>query len=143
MEGEHVVSVHNGKALDVYQGKDLETQEVIVGGKTAGLNQKWRVVYLKDFKEQTKGFNKEFGLFINRPFFFVNMLPMERVLAAHGTNLVIKGYNRDDKSQQFTFNYRKKAIMSLHPSYKAMSLTIQSKGTAKSMILEAANSRWY
>jgi hypothetical protein len=70
-------------------------------------------------------------------------MPMERVLAAHGQNLAIKSYNRDDKGQQFIFNYRKKAIMSLHPSYKAMSLTIQSKGKAKNMILEAANSRWY
>lgn len=71
------------------------------------------------------------------------MMPMERVLAAAGTNLVIKSYNRDDKTQQFTFDYKKKAIMSLHPSYKTMSLTIQSKGATRNMVLEEANSRWW
>ena len=71
------------------------------------------------------------------------MLPMNRVLAAHGTNLVIKNYNRDDKAQQFVFNQKKKAILSNHPSYKRYSLSIQSRGRSSNLALEVSYTRWW
>jgi hypothetical protein len=58
-------------ALDVYQGKDVEAQKVIVWKKHNGANQRWRVVYVdKSKKEATSGFSKEWGFYINRPLYF-------------------------------------------------------------------------
>jgi hypothetical protein len=53
--GEHFVNfIKTNKALDVYQGKDVEGQQVIVWNKHNGWNQRWRVIYTdKSTKERS------------------------------------------------------------------------------------------
>jgi hypothetical protein len=68
-----------GLAVDVWYGKDLQNQNVIVWSKHEGYNQKWTIEYSKTTKTITKtstGFgksmyNKSYGLYTNRPFHIV------------------------------------------------------------------------
>jgi hypothetical protein len=53
LEGEHVINVKSGKALDVYGGQDKEMQNVINWPKHNGNNQKWKVVFCDSFKHAT------------------------------------------------------------------------------------------
>lgn len=53
LEGEHVINVKSGKALDVYGGQDAEMQNVIQWVKHNGNNQKWKVVFCDSFKHAT------------------------------------------------------------------------------------------
>jgi hypothetical protein len=79
--GQHFINFRNKKALDVYQNKDIEGQKVIVWKRHNGWNQRWRVVYVKNAKkERTSGFDKEYGFYIMRPFYFRSRLPMQRVM---------------------------------------------------------------
>lgn len=67
------MNVHNKKVFDVYGGKDLEAQNVISYRRHNGANQRWRIVYVdKKSKAPTKGLNKSFGFYINRPFYLIN-----------------------------------------------------------------------
>lgn len=68
LEGAHIINAR-GKALDVFEGKDLENQKVIAYNKHNGANQKWKIVYLKDAKPMsTKGISSYSNLYIARPF---------------------------------------------------------------------------
>jgi hypothetical protein len=81
----------NNKVLDVSGGKDEEGQAVIVWNRNGKgtVNQRWKIVYLDQAaKTRTKGFNKEFGFHINRPFYIRSRLPMKRVAECHGANNV-------------------------------------------------------
>jgi hypothetical protein len=64
-------------------------QAVQVHGNNGGKNQQWNVVYLDEMKaDPKKGLNKDFGFHINRPFYMVSKLPMNRVAECHGANNV-------------------------------------------------------
>jgi hypothetical protein len=67
--------------IDVVQGKDKEGQPVQVHGRHDGASQRWKILYLDEkAKTETKGLNEEFGFYINRPFYLVSELPMNRVV---------------------------------------------------------------
>ena len=75
------VNPTNNKVLDVYQRKDEEGHVVKVwaknGDNKTNANQRWKVIYLDQAKKtRTKGFNKEFGFHINRPFYIRSRMPM-------------------------------------------------------------------
>lgn len=65
----YLINVQTNKVMDVSGGKDAEAQKVIMWNKHNGANQRWRIVYVDQFKEQNKGLIEEFGLFANRPFY--------------------------------------------------------------------------
>lgn len=65
----YLINPATNKVMDVSGGKDAETQKVIMWNKHNGANQRWRIVYVDQFKEQNKGLIEEFGLFANRPFY--------------------------------------------------------------------------
>jgi len=65
----YLINVKTNKVMDVSGGKDAEAQKVIMWNKHNGANQRWRIVYVDQFKEQNKGLIEEFGLFANRPFY--------------------------------------------------------------------------
>jgi len=90
-EGGLFVNVQNKKVFDAQDGKDAEGQYVTLLDKTGKASQKWSVVYSDEVKVQTKGVNKEFGWEINRPFYIVSKMWMNRVITVTGgSNLVIK-----------------------------------------------------
>jgi len=52
----------------------------------------------KAAKTETKGLNEEFGFHINRPFYIVSELPMNRVVEMlGGTNVVLKRWRKNAK----------------------------------------------
>ena len=82
-------------------------------------NQRWRILYVdKKPKAMTKGLNRNFGFYINRPFYIRSKLPMRRVIEiVGGRNLVIKRLYRNRKAQQFRFAQKSKTIVSVqYPS---------------------------
>jgi hypothetical protein len=67
-------------------------------------HQKWNIIYTHKIVEKTKGFNKVFGFFINRPFVIISKLPMNRVITKHGGHLLISTLGKKDKRQEFVFD---------------------------------------
>jgi hypothetical protein len=110
-DGAHIVNARNGLALDVAGNKDAEMQSVIVHPKHNGANQKWRIVYCHNIKDRTKGMNKQFGFFINRPFYLESQLALNRVLTNYGNaHQVIQTLNRNDIRQLYFFDEVSKTI---------------------------------
>jgi len=111
-ESPFLVNFDDQRVLDVSGNKDVEGQAVIVNKRHGGANQRWRVVYLdKADAIQSKGLNKDFGFHINRPFYFVSELPMNRVIEMHGNaNLWLKRWRNNVKAQQFYFDGVSKTI---------------------------------
>lgn len=80
----------NNKAIEVTGSKDEEGANVSVNDKTDKPNQGWNVIYLDQApNEQTSGLNKDFGFYINRPFYIVSDLPMHRVIEVIGSKSLI------------------------------------------------------
>jgi len=84
----YIINVKTNKAFDVSGGKDVEAQKVIMWNKHNGANQRWRIVYVDQFKEQTKGLIEDFGFFANKPFYIRSRLPMKRMAECQGNHLV-------------------------------------------------------
>jgi len=81
VQGEYFVNPTNNQVLDVTSSKDEEGQAVGVANrnnkKGGAENQRWQIIYVdKADKIRTKGFNKEFGFHINRPFYIRSRMPM-------------------------------------------------------------------
>jgi outer membrane receptor for Fe3+-dicitrate len=82
----YIINVKTNKVFDVSGGKDAEAQKVIMYNKHNGANQRWRIVYVDQFKEQTKGLIEEFGLYANRPFYIRSQLPNKRMAECQGNH---------------------------------------------------------
>lgn len=89
----------NHKVIEVVGSIDIEGSNVGVGlntaseseNKTAAANQKWTVVYVdKAEATMTEGLDKNFGFYINRPFYIVSRMPLRRVIeVVEGQYLVL------------------------------------------------------
>jgi hypothetical protein len=92
--GDNIVN-EKGKVLDVTGNKDNENSLVIAWNKHNGLNQQWDIIYCDTWKGWTKKgeLNKDFGFFVERPFYIVSELPQHRYIDVIGTNTVIKTPN--------------------------------------------------
>jgi hypothetical protein len=78
-------------------------------------------------KIQKKGFNKEFGLDIERPFFIVSKMAMNRVVEAHGaTHLKLNTLKTTNKAQQFFLDDKTQTIASF--AWKGFAMTIPTSG---------------
>jgi hypothetical protein len=98
--GEHFLNFINKKALTVDQNKDVEGQKVIVWKKHNGWNQRWRVVYVDSAKkERTKGYDSEYGFYINRLMYFRSRMPMQRVAEAVSSYVRLRRYTASRKRQ--------------------------------------------
>jgi len=91
-EADNIVNIQNQKVLDVAGGKDAEGQKVLVWALHNGLNQRWKILYLDNKEEeQDKGWDKDYGLFRNRPFFIKSRMKTGRVIEVlNNKNIVIK-----------------------------------------------------
>jgi hypothetical protein len=106
-------NVKNNKVLDVAGGKDAEATNVQVWKKNGSKAQKWKLTYTTDLKIQKKGLNKEFGLEIERPFYIVSKMWLERVVECVGaSNLVLKTLRKNNKGQQFYLDDKTQTIQS-------------------------------
>lgn len=130
--------------MDVSGNKDNEGQQVIVHTRHNGANQRWNIVYLKDHgKDATKGYNKDFGMYINRPFYLVSRQPFRRVMECVGANnAVMKRWVKNRSSQQFFFDEKTKTVRS--QQWKNYALEIQSNGGSNNArFTSGINSRWW
>jgi len=73
------MNVKTNKVFDVSGGKDVETQKVIMYNKHNGANQRWKIVYVDQFKYAKEGMVEEFGFFANRPFYIRSQLSNGRM----------------------------------------------------------------
>jgi hypothetical protein len=92
-DGEFFFNPTNDKVIEVDNSKDEEGKAIIVnsrnGNKNNNANQRWKIIYLDKAEAiRTKGFNKEFGMHINRPFYIRSRMPMQRIAECHGANNV-------------------------------------------------------
>jgi hypothetical protein len=143
-ENNQFINWSNNKVLDVKDGKDEEGSTVRVWGNNGSKAQKWQVVYLdKADAVATKGLNKEFGFHINRPFYIVSELPLNKVAEMlGGTNMVLKRWRKNTRQQQFFFDNVSKTIRNNY--WKNYCLDIQSNGKSSNLRTVASiNSRWW
>jgi hypothetical protein len=137
----------NNKVLEVTSSKDDEGSALIVnnrnGNNANNANQKWKIVYVDKAEAiRTKGFNKEFGFHINRPFYIRSRMPMKRVAECHGANNVwLKRWRKNTNAQQWYFDEVSKTLKNNH--WKSHSLDIQSNGGSTNIRCTTTNSRWW
>jgi hypothetical protein len=131
-----------GKVMDVHGNNDQENRNIIVWRKHGGTNQQWDVVYVDAIgKEPKKGqMNKDFGFYVERPFYIVSAMSKGRYLDMINRNLVIKTAN-GFKSQQFWFDQKSKTIKSQHN--KNWSFDIQRAGRSNNLQMWKTNSGWW
>lgn len=123
-------------------GHDHEGRNVIVWGKHGGLNQQWDIKYLDRMRpEPKKGeLNRDYGLYVQRPFHVVTKMKSHRYLDILGRNLVIKTPN-GRPSQVFWFDQRTKTVKSHWQ--KGWSFHWSNNGKGKNMQMYNTNSQWW
>jgi hypothetical protein len=111
-----------------------------------GKNQKWRVIYedSKEYKDYAKeGLDKESGFAINRDFYIVSRLPMNRVIEAQGNNQIyLKRWVKNRNAQKWNFNGKDKVIRNGHWKNYCMEIPANGKN-ADLRITSGINSRWW
>jgi hypothetical protein len=86
--------------------------------------------------------NEDFGFHVNRPFYLVSALPINRVLELQGGhNLKLYRYVKGRTEQQFYFDGVSKTIKSQR--YKDRSIEVNSNGNASTTRMTTTNSRWW
>jgi lipopolysaccharide export LptBFGC system permease protein LptF len=132
----------NKKVFDVSGGKDVEGQRVWIWGRHNKANQRWRIAYAdKHKKEKGKGYNRDYGFYITRPFYFRSRMPMQRVAERVGSDVRLRRWRKNQKQQQFFFDITSKTIKSQNS--KSWSLEIPNKGRNNQLRMTTTNSRWW
>jgi membrane carboxypeptidase/penicillin-binding protein PbpC len=133
-----------GKAMDVSGGVDAENRNIIMYRKHGKLNQQWDIVYADEYPEEPKKgeLNKDFGLYVERPFYIVSELASNRYLdwdALKTRNLYIKTPNGRN-TQEWYFDQKSLTIKTKHNN---QSWEIRNKGKTNQMEIMATNSGWF
>jgi hypothetical protein len=95
MEGKFLTNIRNRKVMDVSGNRDKEGQNIHMWKKHGGLNQQWDIIYANEWKRDPKKgeLNRDFGLYVERPFYIISRMTSGRYLDIIGRNLVIKTTN--------------------------------------------------
>jgi len=108
-----------------------------------GANQRWRIVYVDQFKEQTKGLVDEFGLFANRAFYIRSRLPNRRMAECQGNyDVRQRRWRNGETAQQWIFDPVKKVIRSKKWSNRVLETSNHSNGLGN-MRCYTPSSRWW
>jgi hypothetical protein len=102
VDGPHIVN-ERGKVLDVDSAGaklsgnyDEENRNTVAYAKNTKIHQQWDIIYADEYPaEPKKGeLNKDFGLYVERPFYIVSQLPSNRYLdLVNNRDMVIKTPN--------------------------------------------------
>jgi hypothetical protein len=100
--------------------------------------QRWKIVYTDEAeKERSEGFDKDHGLYINRPFYIKSRMPFGRVMESIGaSNVTLKKWRNNAKAQQWTFDRVTNTIR--NENWKNYALDMQ--GT--NLVTRTVNSKW-
>jgi len=132
------------RVLDVSGGRDVEGNKVQVWKKNGSKAQSWKIVYYSDAeKYQEKGFNKDRGLHVNRPFYIFSKMYMERVVEAVGAadlRLRTMRYAGSGRAQHFFLDARTQTIKS--NTWKDRSINIEGNGNSRNLYMRGTNARW-
>jgi hypothetical protein len=130
-----------GKVLDVSGGKDNENQNIIVWKRHKGLNQQWDIIYADEYPDEPKKgeLNKDFGLYVERPFYIVTQLSSHRYLDMVSNKFVIKTMNGRN-TQEWWFDQKSLTIKTKSAN---KSWDIQSSGKTNNMQVYNTNSNWW
>jgi outer membrane receptor for Fe3+-dicitrate len=108
-----------------------------------GANQRWRIVYVDQFKEQSKGLIEDFGLYANRPFYIRSRLPNKRMAECQGNHDVRqRRWRNNETAQQWVFDPTAKVIRSKKWSNRVLESTNHSSGLGN-MRCYTPTSRWW
>lgn len=112
MKGAFITN-ERGKVIEISGNNDNENQNIEVSKKKGVLNQQWDILYVDEMApEPAKGqLNKDFGMYVQRPFHIVSKMASGRYLDIHGKNLVIRTQNRR-LTQQWWFDQKSLTIKS-------------------------------
>jgi hypothetical protein len=91
--------------------------------------------------EPTEGLNKDFNFMINKPFFLVSKMYMNRVAERTGNNVRLRTLARKNTAQHWFFDGASKTIKSKQD--KNVSWTISSDGTGKDLGTSKTTARWF
>ena len=143
MQGQFLVN-ERGKVLDIHGGRDEEQRQLIFYGKHGKLNQQWDIIYADEWPEEPKKgeLNKDYGLYVKRPFYVVSQLPNHRYLdnLNNANQFVIKSHFGIRKSQLFWFDQKTLTIKSM---VNNKSWDIVSSGSQNKIQLYNTNSKWW
>jgi hypothetical protein len=136
------VTNERGKVIAVQGGQDVENRNIIVENRNGKVHQRWRVVYVDQYKaEPTKGqFNSKFGLYVERDFYVVSKLPDGRYLdLPDNRNMAIKVKN--GRRQQVWYFHQQS--LTIRTRYNNQSWDIRSSGRTEDMQVWSTNSGWW
>ena len=127
-EGNLLINVYDNRALTVTSSRDSEGSNVSIEDITDTPNQKWTILYLDTMEAtRTHGFNIDFGFYINRPFYIISRMWMNRTISVVGeNNLVIKNRIDGKNTQKFVFDESSKTIKSV--GFYSKSIEISDEG---------------
>jgi len=94
-EDEYITNIKTGAVFEVSGGADNEDQKIVSWTKSTSDSQAWEIIYADVMPDPPKKgeLNKEFGLYVQRPFHIVSALGTHRYLDVIGSNVVLKTPN--------------------------------------------------
>jgi len=107
-----------------------------------GANQKWKIVYVDTVTDQTKGLDKDFGLYVNKPFYIRSRLPSRRMVECIGNYVYQTRWKSGNTSQQWFFDPKTKTIRNKRNQNWSLEIT-ENKQNGGPMRCRQTNSRWY
>ena len=138
----YFINWHNNKVMDVSGGVDAENRNIIMYTRHSGINQQWDIIYADEYPEEPgKGeLNKDFNLYVQRPFYIVSQLEENRYLEViNNRNMVIKTRN-GNKGQTWYFD---QVSMTIKTKINNQSFDIKSSGKTNNMQIWSTNSGWW
>jgi hypothetical protein len=132
----------HGKVLDIAGNKDVENRNIIIHRKHGRINQQWDLIYVDKYADEpVKGeLNKEFGLYVQRPFHIVSEMNSHRYLEVINARDIVIKTNNDQKGQVWYFDQISKTIKSQKNN---QSLDIKSAGRSRNIQVWSTNSGWW
>jgi len=106
------------------------------------LNQQWDIIYDDEYPEEPKKgeLNKDYGLFVQRPFYIVSQLPDNRYLDLINTRQMVIKVSNGRNTQQWYFDQTSLTIKSKSNN---QSFDIQNAGRTANMQVWTTNSQWF
>jgi hypothetical protein len=131
-----------GKVMDINSNIDVENRNIEMYRRHGRINQQWDLIYADKYPDEpVKGeLNKDFGLYVQRPFHIVSELASHRYLELINTRDIVIKTNNDQKGQIWYFDQVSKTIKS---SKNNQSLDIKSKGRSRDIQVWSTNSGWW
>jgi hypothetical protein len=139
--GSNLYNIKNNKVMDVHANRDEENRNIIMWKRHNGLNQQWDVIYADKWKRDPKKgeLNKDFGLYVQRPFNIISVMKSGRYLDLIGRGFVIKTANGRN-TQNWYFHQQSLTIRSQSNN---QSWDIRSAGKTNDMQVWSTSSKWW